>query len=73
MSHISRVKVYVRLAYAKAKVQISCAVNAVNCTADQHLSFGYTDSIITFPGKSKILSFLPFNVNVQAGMCQTWL
>ena len=43
-----------------------------NCTADQHLSFRYTDSTIPLLLKPKISSFKPSSVTVQSGLCQTW-
>ena len=42
-----------------------------NCTAEQCLCFRYTDSIIPLLPKSDILSFWPFSVASQAGLCQT--
>ena len=44
-----------------------------NCTADQRLCFRYLDSTIPFLLKSKISSFYPASVTVQAGLCRTWL
>ena len=43
-----------------------------NCEADQCLCFRYTDSTISLLLKSKISSFYPASVTVQAGLCQTW-
>ena len=44
---------------------------SINCTADQHLCFHYTDSTIPLLPKSKLSSFLTFPVTVQAGLCWT--
>ena len=44
-----------------------------NCTADQHLCFCSRDSSIPLLLKSKISSFKPTSVTVQAGLCHTWL
>ena len=43
-----------------------------NCEADQRLCFCYTDSRIPLLLKSKISSYKPFSVTVQAGLCRTW-
>ena len=51
-------------AYAKTKTQCS------NCTVDQPLCFHYTDSTISPPLISKISSFWPFSVTIQASLCQ---
>ena len=40
--------------------------------ADQRLCFRYTDSRIPLLLKSKISSFYPYSVTVQAGLCRTW-
>ena len=42
-----------------------------NCTADQRLCFCYMDSTVPLFLKSKISSFYPAFVTVQAGLCQT--
>ena len=42
------------------------------CTADQHLCFRFLDSMIPVLLKSKISSFKPASLAVQAGLCQTW-
>ena len=42
-----------------------------NCEADQLLCFCYMDSTIPLLSQSKISSFLPDSVAVQAGLCQT--
>ena len=44
-----------------------------NCTADQCLCIGSTDSTITLLLKSEISSFLPASKSAQAGLCKTWL
>ena len=58
-------------AYAKTKVQISCAV-----TADEHVCFRYIDSVIPLLSKSKFLSlkpsYEPCYEAVQSGLCWTW-
>ena len=54
-------------AYATTKAQI-CS----NCTADQRLCFCYTDCTILLRLKSKISSFKPLSVTVQAGLYRTW-
>ena len=43
-----------------------------NREADQRLCFRYSDSTIPPQLNSKISSFLPASVAVQAGLCQTW-
>ena len=43
-----------------------------NCEADQRLCFRYMDSTVSLLSKSKISSFLPSSVIVQAGLCRTW-
>ena len=59
--------------YAKTKAQISCADQLrSNRVSDQHLCFCYIDSTIPLLPKSKILSFSPYSVIVQPGLCQTW-
>ena len=42
-----------------------------NCEADQRLCFRYSDSTIPPLLNSKISSFYPASVAVQAGLCQT--
>ena len=44
-----------------------------NCEADQHLCFRYIVSTIPVLLKSKTSSFKAASMNVQAGLCQTWL
>ena len=44
-----------------------------NREADQRLCFRYTDGAIPPLGKSKISSFQPASVTVQASLYQTWL
>ena len=56
--------------YAKTKTQISFAVYR---EADQRLCFRYLDSTILPLLKSKISSFLPDSVTVQAGLCRACL
>ena len=41
-------------------------------TADQRLCFCYTDSTIPLLLKTKILTFQPTSVAVQAGLRRTW-
>ena len=43
-----------------------------NREADQRLCFRYSDSTIPPLLNSKISSFKPASVAVQAGLCQTW-
>ena len=43
-----------------------------NREADQRLCFRYTDSAIPLKSKSKISSFQPSSMTVQASLCQTW-
>ena len=43
-----------------------------NLEADQHLCFNYTNNRIPLLLISKISSFWPFSVTVQAGLCRTW-
>ena len=42
-----------------------------NCEADQRLCFCYMDSTIPLLLVSKISSFEPASVTVQAGLCRT--
>ena len=41
--------------------------------ADQRLCFRYTDSTIPLLPISEISSLSPSSVNVQPGLCRTWL
>ena len=44
-----------------------------NREADQRLCFRYIDSTIPLLPKSEMSSLLPFSVDVQPGLCRTWL
>ena len=64
MSHVMR-KPDFRLCENKGPDQLS------NCEADQRLCFRYADSTTPLLLISKISSFQPASVTVQAGLCRT--
>ena len=59
--------------FAFAKTMVQSQDSGSNCTADQGRCIRYTDSTISFLYKTKISSFQPASVTVQAGLCRTWL